>query len=739
MFRTPDDFHTISDMRKWFLSFSRRKSRIDNYLQRCSNDVGLVLEDLSSGAPILSSFGDGDRDRAFLLKCNEAFEKLTAAMEVDDEQGLKATEVDEVFSSKFRKDSNQLKWIRSVIEDNNRKRAFLDSLEKDPYDTLYANTINVWPKPEELRDRPPFKFTDADLVYVGLCQQDCNNPFRVEYAVYDVVHSAAASGDRHSYMTEPEVIFKLRAPPYNIMDVGLIRQSILGGRLVVRDEKNRYVMSSVDRAERDIASILRMIHRHRSDSVVEHIDERDPDQQEAIRCSVAGGVVIVRGPPGTGKTQVAIKIKDIIQRQHGKVLVCLDNDADDLRVVDSVIQAAAPTGVAAKNIQKRMKNVPASTLHRIILSTSYRAKVLSNLDTVIVDELSMVDVMTFASFLRIVGPRIRRLVLLGDPSQLPSVSHGRVLADLVDTWIPCVELTTNHRSGNMAQVTEMLRQLDKHGEIPRSIPDTLDVVDIEELLDTGTCTASSARTLKMILNTLRKFTALGLNVQCIASQHNVRVVLLSLIQAESFPDIPRDLHVDADMLLHKSGDETIKVRIVDKRVIRGFEAEEDDYFKYEYLVKEMYNPGVTPHWVERWKLSFRDLLIDERVMLTSNEGNYVNGDMGTVTGFRVADRHGTGKREVKFRIQIAGGKEVEAPLCDVDTAHAITVHKYQGKESEAIILVIGKFCNKAMLYTGISRFKTRCALFAVASLLKKSARWPAPRRNTRLYEIVQSS
>ena len=160
-------------------------------------------------------------------------------------------------------------------------------------------------------------------------------------------------------------------------------------------------------------------------------------QREAIRKAATQQLLIVTGGPGTGKTTVMSGILSLFDSMKVKT------------------QLAAPTGRAAKRLSEVTER-EASTIHRLLEAQFDEATGLMSffhdedeplkIDAMIVDETSMVDLQLMLSLLRALTPNCR-LILVGDPDQLPSVGAGNVFSDLI-------------RSGKIATVrlTEIFRQ-----------------------------------------------------------------------------------------------------------------------------------------------------------------------------------------------------------------------------------------------------------------------------------------
>lgn len=166
-------------------------------------------------------------------------------------------------------------------------------------------------------------------------------------------------------------------------------------------------------------------------------------QREAIRTAISSPVMILTGGPGTGKTTTLNGILSLLERRGMTVAL------------------AAPTGRAAKRMSEVTAH-EAKTIHRL-LEVDYgsgggevRFKRTERnpltADAILIDEMSMVDAKLFACLLK--AARMNsRLILIGDPDQLPSVGAGNVLRDLIDSQvIPCIHLTEIFRQAAQSEI-----------------------------------------------------------------------------------------------------------------------------------------------------------------------------------------------------------------------------------------------------------------------------------------------
>lgn len=184
--------------------------------------------------------------------------------------------------------------------------------------------------------------------------------------------------------------------------------------------------------------------------------EYSEEQTQAIREAATSGLLLITGGPGTGKTTILRGILELLGQNQLRCLL------------------AAPTGRAAKRLTE-VTGEDASTIHRLLeagidpaTGKMFIARDAENplkCDAVIVDEMSMVDVSLLYSLLQAI-PTGKRLILVGDPDQLPPVGPGFPFGDMLRSGsLPTVRLTEIFRQAQKSLIVMNAHRVNQ-GEMP---------------------------------------------------------------------------------------------------------------------------------------------------------------------------------------------------------------------------------------------------------------------------------
>lgn len=238
------------------------------------------------------------------------------------------------------------------------------------------------------------------------------------------------TGDSYCDIAEFRKYLKKEINEFNI-DIQLIINNLCSERRAVIEDNRIYPISQYD-SERFISNYLtdfpmQSLEKADNEILFEEINNLQKNmaivyqekQLQAIMSFFENDILIITGGPGTGKTTIVsamLKLCDKIYPQYNVSLL-------------------APTGRAAKRLSQ-LTECEAKTIHSILLwdkETGKFAKDEKNpitSDILIIDEFSMVDQYLFYSLLR-AASYCRKIVIIGDSDQLPSVAMGSVLRDLI--------------------------------------------------------------------------------------------------------------------------------------------------------------------------------------------------------------------------------------------------------------------------------------------------------------------
>ena len=406
--------------------------------------------------------------------------------------------------------------------------------------------------------------------------------------------------------------------------------------------------------------------------------EFDPKQRKAIEIAVNKGLLILTGGPGTGKTTTVKGIISLLQSRGLEVAL------------------AAPTGRAAKRMTE-LTGCEAKTVHRL-LEVEYRdgsdtpvfvhnRKNQLDVDAVIVDELSMVDIFLFDSLLDAL-PMSARLIMVGDKDQLPPVGAGNVLSDLIKSgMIPVVELDKIFRQAMKSLIVTNAHRVVK-GEMP-------------VITDNG---ADS------------DFFMMHESVPLSACRKIVDLITRRLPAAYGMDPV-KDLQVLCPGKKGEVGSQNINVMLQNQLnppakgkneiVSRGFTLREGD------KVMQIKNNYDIP-WFKA----------------NDNGMGVFNGDIGILTRIdRAADI-------INVRFDDREAMYSVANIAELELAYAMTVHKSQGSEFDGVVIPVvatpQKLAYRNLFYTAITRAKKLIVLVGTENNIrsmvendKKSRRYSA--------------
>ncbi len=224
-----------------------------------------------------------------------------------------------------------------------------------------------------------------------------------------------------------------------------------------------YAHPLADAAEAQFAANVRRLNTQNSDAAANPEQvmaairraqyQPDASQLQAVEMALRESFSVLTGGPGTGKTTTLRLVLDILEA-----------------AAVGPIKLASPTGRAAKRLHEATGR-QAGTVHRLLgwdpIQSAWKHDEDHPIDAefLIVDEVSMLDVFVAAALLRAV-PDSCRVLLVGDPDQLPSVSAGAVLRDLLRCrTVAQTRLQLVHRQGRGSGIVEAAHSI-LHGESP---------------------------------------------------------------------------------------------------------------------------------------------------------------------------------------------------------------------------------------------------------------------------------
>jgi len=289
-----------------------------------------------------------------------------------------------------------------------------------------------------------FGFLTVDAMAVRM-QQPMNTLPRIKAAALYILKQAKQQMG-HLYLEPEEFLRELKRSlnhkkaTYHIPDSELraLANEVLRTEQITYQNKSIYLVQDYQN-EKSFAEKMAVrlyqnrFSRRQPPDVIKNGEKLSEEQKQATIMALTQNTCVITGGPGTGKTTV---VRTILENLVGN------------GVRKDALLLCAPTGRAAKRLSEAT-GYPAYTIHKSFgiweEDGGYGNETIKDLDLVIVDEVSMMDMGLGTQMISRISPETR-LILVGDPEQLPSVGPGNVLCELIQSEVvPVARLKTVFR------------------------------------------------------------------------------------------------------------------------------------------------------------------------------------------------------------------------------------------------------------------------------------------------------
>ena len=652
------------------------------------------------------------------------------------------------------------------------------------------------------RDIYGIGFLSSDRIAASLGIEG-KDPRRVRAAIKHVL--AASKDDGHCYLTFDQICDSLEKL-LQLTDFSNIVSECLKEMEEEKEIKTRiirkqqcYYSKTLFYDEKYVAQKARLLSQNdcpqnheRIQLWVEKFNKRQkhPLSQEQIKSVmrvVGERFSILTGGPGCGKTTTTKAIVQLLIAMGKQVLL------------------AAPTGRAAQRMEEVI-GLPSQTIHRLLVWNPSQGRFKKNeedtleSDFIIIDECSMLDISLTASLLRAINPHQTQVLFIGDHDQLPSVGAGNVLKDLISSEkIAVFKLTEVFRQSKKSLIIEYAHQINR-GEIPHIDSPFRDpslwkkhcdvlFIDSEEATLQGMRFLQKA---KRVLNTQIVHEGVGFigreEVLQKISQEKDKY-LIEDITAEELKQlkekkyqhkifsVPEKFqHVQIEKLLESSS-KAQEIKEIFKKI--------HPYSSLHYgitasnMILKLYQEVLFKYWGEKLELQVltpmtkgsmgtlalnkkiqehynreapnkKQLLSGQKIFrqgdrVIQKRNNYdlevFNGDIGYIVDIDLSSQQVVISFSGKKNTLVTYKKE---NLIELDLAYAITIHKSQGSEFDAVIIPLAtqhfKLLFKNLLYTGLTRAKKLVVFVGTRKALAMAVKnVDNKKRQTFLRELVTSN
>jgi exodeoxyribonuclease V alpha subunit len=585
-----------------------------------------------------------------------------AALDVIDENPMRLTEVPKLGRKRINLiaeswgEQRQIKDVMVFLQSHGITTGWAVKIYKE-YGHRAIETVKSNPYRLE-QDIRGIGFIIADQIALNLGIA-ADAPERVEALIRYRLNKAAEDG--HVYLPAEHLrkqisIKKERTEKTVDISPDLILSALESLRVdeAICMEESRCYLPLFFHAEVGIASSLRrLIQKEARKTLDFHKIDEDlelaAEQQLAVELSVNNKVLLLTGGPGTGKTTVTKRILQQFEANGLNVALC------------------SPTGRAAKRLAEATGR-RASTIHRLLefkpdeqgFNKNFEKKL--DIDALIVDESSMIDVVLMNALLRSLQD-YTRLIMVGDVDQLPSVGPGNVLRDIIDSKaVPVVSLRTIFRQAEDSYIITNAHRINC-GELPH--------------IDN---------------RTTRDFFFVEESEPSRVADH-IEDLCTRRLPAHGGYNPKLDIQVLSPMYRGETGATNLNKRLQERLDVKGH------------------------------RLSYGDgeLRLGDKVMQTKNnyDKGVFNGDMGIVEEIK------TESQEVKVKFENIVNYD-STDLGELTLAYAISTHRAQGSEFPVVILPLTTqhyiMLQRNLLYTAVTRAKELIVIVGARNALSMAVK-----------------
>ena len=397
-------------------------------------------------------------------------------------------------------------------------------------------------------------------------------------------------------------------------------------------------------------------------------DQHIKHQRSAVKHTIKNHFTIVSGGPGTGKTYVTTIIKKMFLWYAEK----------NALPVPKII-CVAPTGKAASKMDK------GSTIHSILrpLKNSpgfyYNKNNILQTDMIIIDEASMIDILLLTRLLEAI-PMTAKVIVLGDIYQLSSIQAGSVFSDICKA---------KGLSSNLFSLDYNFRSKGKTGieNLSKAI-NANDVQGLEYILTTG-------RYPDVVFESLNHKGRLD-----DAVNKYILDGYKSFVTADTVEEALKELDNFKIVCAHNSGEYgTLQINHLCENILRT----ENNF----------------------------DIHDKPKRIIMVNTNDYKKGLFNGDTGIVFEKKEGVNTFFKSFDNKIKQYRVSDLP--GSDTAFAITIHKSQGSEFNTVLMIlpdkISPVVTRQLLYTGITRAKTKVIIIGDINIIKKAINFSVKRNS----------